>query len=257
MDSRIKRKKYFGQHFLTNPETAERIAGFLEWKGSVVEIGPGDGILTGFLVRRNRVLRVVERDGELIPGLEQKFGDNMELIYGDALEIMGELPESWGQCAVVSNLPYNIASPLTFQFCRNVKQIPEMVLMYQKEVAEKIVSESGPLNLAVTPFFETRLMMTLKPASFSPPPKVDSAVVHFIRKKNFELEPESEYFRFCRQVFENRRKMLYKNIMKKKDGRISDVFLQLDIPRSVRVDQLSVSQLLALYREVKANGIHL
>ncbi|NOZ13897.1 MAG: ribosomal RNA small subunit methyltransferase A [Acidobacteria bacterium] len=257
MDSRIKRKKHFGQHFLTNPETAERIAGFLSWKGAVVEIGPGDGILTAFLIRQSRVLRVVERDGELIPGLKRKFDGRLELIHGDALKIMKNMPESWGQSAVVSNLPYNIASPLTFRFCRNIKQIPEMVLMYQREVADKIVSESGPLNLAVTPFFDTRIAMTLKPASFSPPPKVDSAVVHFTRKKEFEVEPEDEYFRFCRRIFENRRKMLYKNIMKKKDAGILKIFQQLNIPRSVRADQLSVSQLLALYREVKANGIQL
>ncbi|RLE23430.1 MAG: ribosomal RNA small subunit methyltransferase A [Acidobacteria bacterium] len=257
MDSSIRRKKHFGQHFLTNPETAERIVSFLEWKGAVVEIGPGDGILTDFLLSRGLDVRVVERDHELIPGLKRRFGSNLKIISADALDVMGNIPEAWGQTAVISNLPYNIASPLTFHFCRNVNQIPEMVLMYQREVAEKVTTDLGPLNLAVGPFFETNLVMTLKPASFSPPPKVDSAVVHFVRRKNFEVKPEKDYFRFCRRIFENRRKMLYKNIMKNQSGGMSEIFKKLEISRSARVDQLSVRQLLALYREVRENGIQI
>lgn len=257
MDSRIRRKKHFGQHFLTNPETAERIADFLRWDGNVLEIGPGEGILTDFLLSRGQPTRVVERDRELIPGLEKRFGDKLEIVSGDALEIMENMPQSWGQVAVVSNLPYNIASPLTFIFFRNVSRIPEMVLMFQREVADKVVTEPGPLNLAVTPFFETNLVMTLKPGSFSPPPKVDSAVVHFVRRKGFQVEPEKKYFQFCRRVFENRRKMLYKNLMRKQNSTISEIFQKLKMSQSVRVDQLSFSQLLALYREVKAHGIQL
>ena len=257
MDSRITRKKYFGQHFLTNPETAERIVGFLQWDGAVAEIGPGDGILTDFLLSRGQPMRVVERDSELIPGLKKRFGDKLEIISGDALKVMENIPKSWGQVAVVSNLPYNIASPLTFIFCRNISRIPEMVLMFQREVADKVVTEPGPLNLAVTPFFETNLVMTLKPASFSPRPKVDSAVVHFVRRKDFQVEPENEYFRFCRMVFVNRRKMLYKNLMRKQNSTMSGIFQKLEISQSVRVDQLSSPQLLALYREVKAYGVQL
>ncbi|NOY21981.1 MAG: ribosomal RNA small subunit methyltransferase A [Acidobacteria bacterium] len=255
MDSRIRRKKHFGQHFLTNPVTAERIVGFLQWNSSVVEIGPGDGILTDFLLSREQQVRVVERDYELIPGLRNRFGDKLEIVSADALDIMKNMPEEWGQTAVVSNLPYNIASPLTFIFCRNANQIPEMVLMFQREVADKVVSEPGPLNLAVLPFFEANLVMTLKPASFSPPPKVDSAVIHFVRRDKFQVEPETEYFLFCRRIFENRRKMLYKNIMRKQNSVMSEIFQKLKISQSLRVDQLSSPQLLALYREVKANGI--
>ncbi len=257
MDSRIRRKKHFGQHFLTNPATAERIAGFLQWDNSVVEIGPGDGILTDSLLSRGQPVRVVERDHELIPGLRNRFGDKLEIVSADALDIMKNMPEKWGQTAVVSNLPYNIASPLTFIFCQNANRIPEMVLMFQREVADKVVSEHGPLNLAVLPFFEANLVMTLKPASFSPPPKVDSAVIHFIRRDKFQVEPEAEYFRFCRRIFENRRKMLYKNIMRKRNSIMSEIFQKLEISKSLRVDQLSSPQLLALYREVKANGIQI
>ena len=257
MDSQIRRKKYFGQHFLTNPETAERIVGFLKWGGSVVEIGPGDGILTEVLLSRGQPIRVVERDFELIPALQSRFENKLDIVSGDALDVMENMPEAWGQTAVVSNLPYNIASPLTFIFCRNANRIPEMVLMFQREVADKVVSESGPLNLAVLPFFETERVMTLKPASFSPPPKVNSAVIHFVRREKFEVEPEAEYFRFCRWIFENRRKMLYKNLMRKRNNAIFGIFQKLKLSQSVRVDQLSSPQLMALYREVKTNGIQL
>ncbi len=257
MDPEIRRKKHFGQHFLANPATAERIAAFLQWDGAVVEIGPGAGILTAFLLGRKRRVTVVERDSDLIPFLEKRFGDAIQIIRGDALDLMASPPESWGQIGVVSNLPYNIASPLTFLFCKQVKRIPEMVLMFQREVAEKIVSCPGPLNLAVAPFFEVRPVMLLKPASFNPPPKVDSTVLHFTRRRTLQVQPEDRYFRFCRRVFENRRKMLYKNIMKNHRDKRAEVFRSLEIPQSVRVDQLSVRQLLCLYREVNKHGISL
>jgi len=257
MDPKIRRKKHFGQHFLTNPETAERIVSFLKWKDSVVEIGPGEGILTDILLSRGQPIHAVERDPELIPVLKERFGNELDIVSGDALDLMEKMPETWGQTAVVSNLPYNIASPLTFLFCRNVIRIPEMVLMYQREVADKVVSEPGPLNLAVLPFFETERVMTLKPASFSPPPKVDSAVIHFVRREKFEVEPEVRYFRFCRWVFENRRKMLYKNLMRKGDNTISGIFQKLEFSQSVRVDELTSPQLMALYREVKTHGIQI
>ncbi len=251
------RKKHLGQHFLVNPDIGRRIVSFLEGSPeTVIEIGPGDGILTEHLVRGHDRVILVERDPDLLPGLNQRFSDRSKILEGDALETVPTLLKSLQNAAIVSNLPYNISAPLTFQFCEMAGHISEMVLMYQKEVADRIRIEPGPLHLAVMPFFDVKERMRLNPRSFSPPPKVDSAVLHFKRKAEFGVEPEPVFFRYCRAVFENRRKLLYKNIKRFGTDAVH-AMEQLDLSDKIRVDQLSVEQLLSLYKELRNHGISL
>lgn len=251
------RKKHLGQHFLTNPEIGRRIVSFLErMPETVIEVGPGAGILTEHLASAYDRVIVMEKDPDLLPDLQKRYGDRVRIVAGDALDMIPDVAGSLKDAAIVANLPYNISAPLTFQFCVLAHHIGEMVLMYQKEVADRIRILPGPLHLAVSPFFDVRERMRLNPRSFSPPPKVDSAVLHFKRKPDFLLEPDSAYFRFCRSVFENRRKLLYKNIKRFGDRGIQ-VWDRLDFPDNVRVDQLSVEQLILLYREMRNDGISL
>ena len=251
------RKKSLGQHFLTNPETARRIAGFLIRPTThIVEIGPGAGILTEALLQHVSQLIVVEKDESLLPQLRERFGERLDVRTGDALEILPGVLGAVQPVSVVSNLPYNISSPITFLLCQAVDHVQEMVLMYQKEVADRIRKEPGPLHLACTAFFHVTEKMKLKPASFSPPPKVDSAVLHFERRESFTVQPDPRFFRFCRAIFENRRKMLARNL--KRFGAVTDGIMdRLGLDARVRVDQLTNSQLIEIYKEFEENEIQL
>lgn len=251
------RKKHLGQHFLTNPETARHIAGFLlQSAETTIEIGPGDGILTEALVDRSGRLILIEKDNSLLPDLLARFGDRVEIRQGDVLELLPGLLNEVGSACVVSNLPYNISSPVTFLLCQAAHRVPEMVLMYQKEVADRIRKETGPLHLATSTFFETSEKMKLKPGSFSPPPKVDSAVLHFARHKKFGVEPDAMFFRFCRTVYENRRKLLARNLKRFGSDTVR-ILDELGLDPRIRVDQLDRTQLILLYKEFCKYEIHI
>lgn len=251
------RKKHLGQHFLTNPDTARRIAGFLDGdQGPVIEIGPGAGILTEALLSRFDSIHLIEKDASLVDPLKDRFGDRVIVHQGDVLEIFPELIQTLERAAIVSNLPYNISSPVTFMLCHTMSVIPEMVLMYQKEVADRIRKEPGPLHLAVTTWYEVEEMMRLKPGSFSPPPKVDSAVLHFRRRDEFPVEPAPSFFRFCRMIYENRRKLLVRNL-KRFGPDAAGIPEKLGFPANVRVDQLANRQLIEIYKEFCTYELHI
>ena len=251
------RKKHLGQHFLTNPETARRIAGFLkETADTIVEIGPGAGILTEVLIGRTGRLILIEKDAALLPDLKGRFGSRVDILHGDVLTLLPDLLDELGTATVVSNLPYNISSPVTFLLCQAAHLVPEMVLMYQKEVADRIRIEPGPLWLASSVFYDVKERMKLKPGSFSPPPKVHSSVLHFERLAQFEVEPDEGFFRFCRAIYENRRKLLARNLKRYGPHTVS-VLDNLGLDHRIRVDQLDWTQLTLLYKEFCRYGIHI
>jgi len=253
-----RRKKQLGQHFLKNPVTAESIASHLKGYKTVLEIGPGEGILTEQLCNLFQKVIIIEKDRDLIPFLEEKFKDKIKVFNFDVMEKGEELIKEFSPLSLCSNLPYNISSPLTFMFCRLHTHIEEMVLMYQKEVADKISKEISPLSLAVFPFFTVKEVMKLKPASFSPPPKVNSAVLYFERRKNPLMEFDEKYFLFLQKVFMNKRKILFNNLKKKNNLDIlKNIFKNINISSKLRIEQLTKEQILNLYMEFKKNGLQI
>lgn len=247
----MKKKKSLGQHFLTNPQIAEKIVSFLKGGEVCVEIGPGEGILTSFLVSKFTRLYLIEKDSDLICSLKTRF-PSAEIVHGDVLKEGEALFKQLSLFSVASNLPYNISSPITILLLKYHEKIPQMVLMYQKEVADKIAKQVSLLSCLVYPFYSVREVMKLKPGAFSPPPQVDSSVLYFEKKEEIPDIDFNKYLNFLKIAFDNKRKILKKRfkcyIPKEKIDKIYD---KLGISEKVRIDGLSQPQIFELYREIR------
>jgi 16S rRNA (adenine1518-N6/adenine1519-N6)-dimethyltransferase len=217
MSEKVRAKKILGQHFLTQPSTAAKIVAALsgEESGVVLEIGPGMGILTrGLLERFGPKLKVVEIDRESVEYLEEHLPElKPNILLGDFLQMdLSEITD--GQIAVIGNFPYNISSQILFRVLDYRAQVPEVVGMFQREVARRIVSgpgskEYGILSVLMGAFYQGEYLFTVGEHEFRPPPKVKSGVVRFIRKKDLTLacKPETLY-KVVKMAFNQRRKTL-------------------------------------------------
>lgn len=212
-------KKSYGQHFLKNDSIAARIAGSLLRAGEterVLEVGPGTGMLTKHLLAQpNRTVYAVEADRDMITYLEQHYPTLRDrLIFKDFLDY--DLHETFGDdpFCLIGNFPYNISTQILFKMLDYRAQIPEMVGMFQKEVADRVVAKPGSKVYGITsvliqPFYNTEYLFSVEPGSFNPPPKVRSGVIRLTRKDNFELGCDEKRFRlFVKTAFNQRRKML-------------------------------------------------
>ncbi len=247
----MKKKKSLGQHFLTNPEIAEKIVSFLKSEEACVEIGPGEGILTTFLVAKFTRLYLIEKDSDLICSLKAKF-PSAKIVHGDILKEGEGLFKRLSRFSVASNLPYNISSPVTVLLLRYQEKIPQMVLMYQKEVADKIAKQVSLLSCLAYPYYSVKEVMRLKPGAFSPPPKVDSSVLYFERKGEIPDIDFDKYLNFLKIAFDNKRKILKKRLRCYiPQEKIDKIYDKLGIPEKVRIDGLSQSLIFDLFKEIR------
>jgi len=213
-------KKSFGQHFLKDENIAERIASSLlqaEQTGLVLEVGPGMGMLTKYLLHHKEYETfAVEADRDMVEYLGKNFPDfaREHLISKDFLDFDAPTHFVGKQFCLIGNYPYNISSQILFKLLDWRIQIPEMVGMFQKEVADRIVSKPGSRVYGITSvlaqaFFTTEYLFTVEPGSFNPPPKVVSAVIRLTRKENFSLGCDEKRFKtLVKTAFGQRRKML-------------------------------------------------
>ena len=243
-------KKSLGQHLLTRPEVAEKIATFLTFKGyaHVVEVGPGKGILTQHLVKQQNKLIAVEFDQDMIEVLKQTFTpDQLDLVQGDFLQINMHPFFEGQQFGLIGNYPYNISSQIVFKMIEYRTRIPEMVGMFQKEMAARIIAPHGSktyggISVLTQAYYSGEAMLTLKPGSFSPPPKVNSMVIRLKRK---ESPPEIEYKvlkRVVKSAFGKRRKKL-SNALK---GIVPVEILRELHFADLRAEQLSVENFISI-----------
>ena len=213
-------KKSYGQHFLKDDSIAARIAGSLkqtEHTGLVLEVGPGTGMLTRQLLALNSdfQLYAIEADRDMVAHMKQNYPDLRErLIEQDFLDFdPGNYFENKPFC-LIGNFPYNISTQIFFKMLDHRQQIPEMVGMFQKEVADRVVSPPGSKVYGITSvfmqaFYEPEYLFTVNPDSFNPPPKVMSSVIRMSRKDNLELGCDEKLFRqVVKTAFGQRRKML-------------------------------------------------
>ena len=217
----MRTKKRFGQHFLHNPAIAQRIADALPESSEtpILEVGPGRGILTQFLERRSSAFKAVEIDFELSDYLYQHF-PNIDLILQDFLKLPLEEVFDGKPFFLIGNFPYNISSQIVFKAISHRDQVPILVGMFQKEMAERIVSPPGSKNYGVISvltqaFYNCEMLFSVHRRNFVPPPKVTSAVIRLSRDER--VFPENLEYRLFRSVvklaFGQRRKML-KNSLK-------------------------------------------
>lgn len=213
-------KKSFGQHFLKDENIAERITNSLQQTAQtscVLEVGPGMGMLTKYLLDHPEYETfAVEADRDMVEYLGKNYPDfaQKNLISKDFLDF--DAPAFFGekQFCLIGNFPYNISTQILFKLLEWRDQIPEMVGMFQKEVADRIVSPPGSRVYGITSvlaqaYFKTEYLFTVEPGSFNPPPKVVSAVIRLTRKEDFELGCNEKLFRtIVKTAFGQRRKML-------------------------------------------------
>jgi 16S rRNA (adenine1518-N6/adenine1519-N6)-dimethyltransferase len=222
----------------------------------VLEIGPGTGILTGFLIERKFPdFRVIEIDNESVHFLHEHFPALKEIIRGDFLkmDIDSLFP---GKLAVTGNFPYDISTQIVFKVLNQRNRVAELTGMFQKEVAERICASPGSktygiLSVLVQAFYTAEYLFTVPEHVFSPPPKVKSGVIRLVRNNVSRLScDESLFFRVVKATFNQRRKTLRNSI------RAAFTLQTLDYPEfNLRPEQLSVDQFIALTNWVEKNRI--
>ncbi len=220
----VKPKKYLGQHFLTEKRIAERIVNLLQLTDKyalVLEIGPGMGILTEFLLQNsNYKTAVIDIDKESIIYLEKHFPSlENQTIFGDFLELDIEKLTGGKKFGLIGNLPYNISSQILFRVLENRHQIPEAVFMLQKEVAQRIAAspknkEYGILSVLLQAYYHIEYAFTVEAGSFNPPPKVRSGVIRLLRNEVESLDCDEALFQKVVKTGFNQRRKTLRNALK-------------------------------------------
>lgn len=256
----VKAKKHLGQHFLKDESIAKDIADTLSLQGydKVLEIGPGMGVLTKYLLEKETDTYVIEIDTESVEYLNANYPKlHGKIISQDFLrynisEVFGSSP-----FAIIGNFPYNISTQIVFRALELRKQIPEFAGMFQKEVAERICEKKGSkaygiLSVLVQAFYEAEYLFTVPEHVFNPPPKVKSGVLRLRRKENFHLSVDEKlFFTVVKTAFNQRRKTLRNSL---KTYNLSDI-LKEDSIFDLRPEQLSVEQFIELTKKIAANGV--
>lgn len=247
---KVRAKKNLGQHFLKDQNIAADIAnGFTsDAPNLILEIGPGMGILTRHLMRRpNADVRVVEIDSESVEYLKSEMPElEGRIIEGDFLRL--NLPSLFSQpIAIAGNFPYNISSQILFKIIENRQMIPQMVGMFQKEVAERVASAPGSkvygiLSVLLQAYYDIDYLFTVHEHVFDPPPKVKSGVIRLVRN-NVEQLPCNErlFTQIVKTSFNQRRKTLSNSLK----PILKDARLDLPVFRQ-RPEQLSVNEFVEL-----------
>jgi len=216
----IKAKKSLGQNFLIDREVLEKIVSITDITNKeVLEIGPGSGNLTTYILKKKpKKLYVVEKDDDLAILLKEKFDTEIEIINDDILKV-SESTISDQKLSVFGNLPYNISTEILSKWILNIGSnfwFDSLVLMFQKEVADRIISEFnnsnyGRLSILSSWKLNVKKILDIKPQSFSPRPKIDSSLLLFTPKENFfKLNDPKNLEKITRIFFSQRRKMLKK-----------------------------------------------
>ena len=216
----IKAKKSLGQNFLTDKNILEKIVNIVPIKGkTVLEVGPGSGNLTSFILNKNpKKFIVIEKDNDLARYLDEIFNNQITIINEDILNI-DEKILSKDKITVFGNLPYYISTEILSKWIVNLKNnfwFDHLILMFQKEVAERILakyntSQYGRLSVLANWKLDIKKISDVKPQSFSPKPKIDSTILYFSPKKNYhELKDPRNLEKVTRVFFLHRRKMLKK-----------------------------------------------
>ena len=251
---KVKAKKHLGQHFLKDLSVARSITDALSGESytNIVEIGPGMGVLTQYLLKKDFITHVIEVDCESVSYLQAEYPQLSQRIYSANflklnLETITDQP-----FALIGNFPYNISSQILFKALDYKDQIPEIVGMFQKEVAERVSSipgnkKYGIISVLVQAYYNIEYLFTVDEDVFDPPPKVKSGVIRLSRNDEKKLECNEEFFKkVVKQAFSQRRKTL-RNALKPLIGKsgFNDPKLEL------RAERLSVKDFVYLTNQLE------
>ncbi len=247
----VKAKKHLGQHFLNDEDIAQKIADTLTLKGykTVLEIGPGMGVLTKYLLKKEVTTHVIEIDAESVAYLQANYLNlASRIIEKDFLKYDLNQIFKGEPFAIIGNFPYNISTQIVFKTLEMRDQIPEFSGMFQKEVAERICSKEGSkvygiLSVLTQAYYDAEYLFTVPPTVFNPPPKVESGVLRLTRKEDYSLPCEDAlFFKVVKTAFQQRRKTLRNSL---KTFNLSDN-LREDSIFDKRPEQLNVQQFIEL-----------
>ena len=254
----VKPKKFLGQHFLKDLDIARRIADTMDAFPSipVIEVGPGMGVLTQFLIEKDRDLTVVELDRDSVPYLNEHYPQlHGHIIEGDFLQLdLSEICRD--KFAVIGNYPYNISSQIFFKVLDYKEQVVCCSGMLQKEVAERIASKPGCkaygiLSVLLQAWYDVEYLFTVSETVFNPPPKVKSAVVCLVRNNRTELGCDEKLFKTVIKTSFNQRRKTLRNSMKPLLGKECE-----DLANPIfdlRPERLSVEQFVELTKITAAH----
>lgn len=252
--NKVRPKKHLGQHFLNDQQIALKITGQYRHSGVLLEIGPGMGVLTQYLVNKEDLdLYLVEIDTESVQYLLKHFNFPEEkLLEADFLKLdllsALNLSES-DRFGIIGNFPYNISSQIFFKILDYKDQIHEVVGMVQKEVGKRIASEAGNkdygiLSVLLQAYYDIEYCFTVPPGAFTPPPKVDSGVIRLVRNFDRELDCEFRHFKLVVKTAFNQRRKKLSNALKPISGGKAFSFADQ------RAEQLDYNQFVTITKEI-------
>ena len=248
-------KKKIGQHFLNDLNIAQKIADLLQHQNcdNILEIGPGMGVLTQFLIPKIKNLKLVEIDTESVTYLNRKYPERQKDILNEDFLKMNLSKTFEGQAfGIIGNFPYNISSQIVFKALEYRQYLPFFCGMFQKEVAQRICEKPGTkaygiLSVLCQTYYHAQYHFNVSPAVFSPPPKVDSGVLSLKRKEDLIIDfDEKLLFRIVKTGFQQRRKTLRNSL---KSLNIPKLTLE-DTIFDLRPEKLSGAQFVELTKKV-------
>ena len=250
-------KKFLGQHFLTDLTVARKIAETIS-AGPTLEIGPGMGVLTQYLLKNPNIqLTAIEIDRESVAYLKEWYPE-LHLIEGDFLKLNLDIIYPEGEFNVIGNYPYNISSQIFFKVLEYKDRIPVCSGMIQKEVAERIASKPGKkaygiLSVLLQAYYDIEYLFTVDEHVFNPPPKVKSAVIRMTRNKRRRLDCDEALFKTVVKTAFNQRRKQMRNSLQQLVGKGNPI-LEENI-FTMRPEQLSVEQFIELTHLIEKSHV--
>lgn len=265
-------KKKFGQNFLIDDNILDEISASacINDDELIIEIGPGLGNLTSYLLKKSRYVLLVEIDNNMIEILNDRFKENTNysLINEDILKvdldekiskIEEELGFSFKKVKVVANLPYYITTPILFKLLQDSKRVDEIVVMVQKEVADRMVAspkskDYGILSVMIKYLADAEIIIKVPKEAFIPSPNVTSSVIKLVKNKKYECDDEEKLFELIHHAFAQRRKKMINSLESSKflnldKERIMDAFNKVNLNENVRAEELSIEEFILLSKE--------
>lgn len=265
-------KKKFGQNFLIDDNILDEISASacINDDELIIEIGPGLGNLTSYLLKKSRYVLLVEIDNNMIEILNDRFKENANysLINEDILKvdldekiskIEEELGFSFKRVKVVANLPYYITTPILFKLLQDSKRVDEIVVMVQKEVADRMVAspkskDYGILSVMIKYLADAEIIIKVPKEAFIPSPNVTSSVIKLVKNKKYECDDEEKLFELIHHAFAQRRKKMINSLESSKflnldKKRIKDAFNKVNLNENVRAEELSIEEFILLSKE--------
>ena len=254
-------KKFLGQHFLIDDNISKKIVEAINFKKfkKVIEVGPGKGALTKHLLHVKDMLTLIEVDKESVEFLNTEFKkEKLNIIEADFIKFdIGSSYPSEKDILIIGNFPYNISSQILFKSIENYESVGGLIGMFQKEVAERIISKNnckqyGILSVKTQLFYDAKILFNISPNVFFPKPNVDSAVISLTRKENLTIDCDLVLLdKVIKLSFQQRRKKI-KNSLKRLD--IQENILEDSIFES-RPEQLTIEEFVKLTKKVSNETI--